>query len=613
MLPDASPPSSVATGLPPQHDDERGRRRRPEESLYEVLVDRVNTTATVWLGSTIGCAQCHNHKYDPFTQKDYYRLLAFFHDAPTRAARRATECATRKRRWISRRPNKSNADAAHDQLIKALEATLKRQQPRSPRRKPPGNPRCAMPPSAWTTLIPTHDRSHRRVTLTKSSRRLRPRLGRQSRTDSLHDRHLHDAGRSDHRVYASKPCPIRACPKAVPAATITATSSCPAELSARGVRRRHEAADGGGTARRWRATRARPFDTIKVDDSVYRIEPRSPPRPHRAHLRAQGRRLDRRRDEGRHAPFTRQARIDRPKCNQRRPPVTGPRLAPCTTGVPFAPNTSTAPSGQGLGRFRLSVTSSNAPAHVTEIPARLRHVLSIPAAKRDREAAQRSRRSVLRRPRRCSKTNVRTLKAAASRSPISKPHQLAMQERDGFEGKKTHLLIRGSFAAKGAIIYTGVPRPPRLARVPRRNRLGLPSWLVDPANPLTPASRSIVSGSSSSAAGSSSQRRLRHAGRAPSHPELLDWLATEFVERRLEPEGADQADRHLVAYARRHASPCAPRTRSVQPPVRARSRFRLEAETSATCPSPPAACSPAVRAQRLAAAAGRHLVHALRL
>jgi hypothetical protein len=50
----------------------------PDESMYETLVDRVNTTATVWLGSTIACAQCHNHKYDPFSQKDYFRLLAFF-------------------------------------------------------------------------------------------------------------------------------------------------------------------------------------------------------------------------------------------------------------------------------------------------------------------------------------------------------------------------------------------------------------------------------------------------------------------------------------------------------------------------------------------------------
>src|SRR6476659_5753256 len=49
-----------------------------EEARWETLVDRVSTTGTVWLGSTIACAQCHNHKYDPFSQRDFYRMLAFF-------------------------------------------------------------------------------------------------------------------------------------------------------------------------------------------------------------------------------------------------------------------------------------------------------------------------------------------------------------------------------------------------------------------------------------------------------------------------------------------------------------------------------------------------------
>ncbi len=50
----------------------------PEEFRLEAVIDRVNTTATVWLGATLSCAQCHDHKYDPFTQRDYYRLLAYF-------------------------------------------------------------------------------------------------------------------------------------------------------------------------------------------------------------------------------------------------------------------------------------------------------------------------------------------------------------------------------------------------------------------------------------------------------------------------------------------------------------------------------------------------------
>ena len=46
----------------------------------------MNTTAAVWLGSTMACAQCHNHKYDPFSQKDYYRMMAFFDNADYRVA-----------------------------------------------------------------------------------------------------------------------------------------------------------------------------------------------------------------------------------------------------------------------------------------------------------------------------------------------------------------------------------------------------------------------------------------------------------------------------------------------------------------------------------------------
>ena len=54
----------------------------PEENRVNQVIDRVNTTATVWLGSTIECAQCHDHPYDPFTQIEYYQLFAFFNNTP---------------------------------------------------------------------------------------------------------------------------------------------------------------------------------------------------------------------------------------------------------------------------------------------------------------------------------------------------------------------------------------------------------------------------------------------------------------------------------------------------------------------------------------------------
>ena len=53
----------------------------PEQFRVEAVIDRTNTLGTVWLGLTVGCAQCHDHKYDPITQRDYYRLFAFFNTA----------------------------------------------------------------------------------------------------------------------------------------------------------------------------------------------------------------------------------------------------------------------------------------------------------------------------------------------------------------------------------------------------------------------------------------------------------------------------------------------------------------------------------------------------
>src|SRR5438552_7002441 len=64
----------------------------PEEFRSAAIVDRVNTTFQVWNGLTMACAQCHSHKYDPFSQKEYYQLYAVFNntedanggnDAPT--------------------------------------------------------------------------------------------------------------------------------------------------------------------------------------------------------------------------------------------------------------------------------------------------------------------------------------------------------------------------------------------------------------------------------------------------------------------------------------------------------------------------------------------------
>lgn len=81
LLPNATESQIIASGFHrnTMRNSEGGVDR--EEARWETLVDRTNTTAAVWLGSTFGCAQCHNHKYDPISQRDYYALLAFFDNA----------------------------------------------------------------------------------------------------------------------------------------------------------------------------------------------------------------------------------------------------------------------------------------------------------------------------------------------------------------------------------------------------------------------------------------------------------------------------------------------------------------------------------------------------
>ncbi len=80
LLPEATLDQKVATGFHrnTQINEEGGIDK--EQFRVESVVDRVNTTGSVWLGLTVGCCQCHNHKFDPLAQKEYYQLFAFFNN-----------------------------------------------------------------------------------------------------------------------------------------------------------------------------------------------------------------------------------------------------------------------------------------------------------------------------------------------------------------------------------------------------------------------------------------------------------------------------------------------------------------------------------------------------
>ncbi len=119
-----------------------------EEYLHAYLIDRVNTTTTVWLGLTYACAQCHDHKYDPISQKEFYQMFAFFNSVPESGldgnfgnAKPFLQLPT---------PAEKQRLAELDEQIKAAQAALQPEEEKLPplqaawekqwREQPPANP-----------------------------------------------------------------------------------------------------------------------------------------------------------------------------------------------------------------------------------------------------------------------------------------------------------------------------------------------------------------------------------------------------------------------------------------------------------------------------------------
>ncbi len=82
LLPGATLDQRIATGFNRNNRTNSEDGTIPEEYAVEYAIDRVETTATVWLGLTMGCARCHNHKYDPLTQREFYQFFAYFNSIP---------------------------------------------------------------------------------------------------------------------------------------------------------------------------------------------------------------------------------------------------------------------------------------------------------------------------------------------------------------------------------------------------------------------------------------------------------------------------------------------------------------------------------------------------
>ena len=82
LLPNPTLSQRIATGFNRNHRTNGEGGIIPEEYRVEYVADRAQTTSIVWMGLTLGCARCHDHKYDPLFQKDFYRMFAYFNRIP---------------------------------------------------------------------------------------------------------------------------------------------------------------------------------------------------------------------------------------------------------------------------------------------------------------------------------------------------------------------------------------------------------------------------------------------------------------------------------------------------------------------------------------------------
>jgi hypothetical protein len=82
LLPNPTLSQKIATAFQRNHRTTAEGGIIDEEFRVEYVADRTETTATVWLGLTMGCARCHDHKFDPMTQRDFYSLFAFYNNLP---------------------------------------------------------------------------------------------------------------------------------------------------------------------------------------------------------------------------------------------------------------------------------------------------------------------------------------------------------------------------------------------------------------------------------------------------------------------------------------------------------------------------------------------------
>ena len=595
LLPDATLDQKIATGFNRNHRGNAEGGIVAAEYAVEYVVDRVDTTATVFLGLTLGCARCHNHKYDPVTQKEFYQLFAYFNNVPEHG--RARRVGNSPPFIAAPLPDQRVQLKQLDDQLAAAESAYAKLQPELARAQRTWERTLdASQPMAWA---PAHG------------------LVAYYPLDGDLTAPVLVPPPPEKKPLAPEQTPAAPAPPAQPSAPASPRTPPPGLNAVRFVEGRLGQAasfDGSGFIQGGDVTgfashvdeRTVSYDdaysiaawihptaptgaiVTKVEDDWSKIDDLAPdPVGHGLSLRDgkvrfnysadidEAIRLQTERtvslNEWHHVtvtydgsrwasgvtiyvdgnPWKWQVLID----DLNNPAPAGARREPLRIGAGGGPQ----------NRFRgqidevrvysraLSAAEVAVLADLSSISA----IAAIPEAQRTPAQIDKIRDYFLNdaAPARIREARTRLTELKARRDALYQSFPTVMVMEEMPTPRESHLLIRGAYDRPGetvtptlpaALVSSATTYPP--------NRLGLARWLVDPANPLT--ARVTVNrfwqlyfgvGLVKTAEDFGSQ------GEAPSHPELLDWLATEFVRTGWNVKGLQKTIVMSAAY--RQASP----------------------------------------------------------
>jgi mono/diheme cytochrome c family protein len=487
LLPGATLEQKVASGFNRNHMINFEGGAIPAEYLNAYIVDRVNTTSTVWLGLTLGCCQCHDHKYDPFTQRDFYSLYAFFHQVPENGldGSKGNAAPTLKAPTHAQQEQMDRLTAR----IKELEQRLQQPVVLDEKAFAEWQKTAASAPGVkWDVLEPQKMESRGGATLTRQADGAITATGTNPerdiyeisapvkgsvtgvRLEALPDDRLKrkGPGRSDNGNIVLTECRLKASGKALKIKTASA------DFSQEGYPIAHAI---GNASTGWAI-----FPEVgKPHTAVFELEQ----------------------------------------------PLAAEKENTLTVVLEFQSDFAQ----HQLGRFRLAVTTDRDPNGAHRLPDAVVRILGIEAARRTPEQAKELEhwyQANVAPQAREVRDELARMKAELASVEKQVPTTMVMQDMP--QMRDTFLLVRGQYDQKGQKVAAGVPGA--LNPLPRdvpANRLGLARWIVDPANPLT--ARVTVNRLWQAFFGLGLVRTAEDfgvQGERPSHPELLDWLAFEY-------------------------------------------------------------------------------------